>query len=705
MGKRALKGQITVFASLIFGLVAALLVVMIESAVCTGAKTRIQSIVNTGVQSLFSQYSIPLLENYEIFGGVISDEKEIVNSLNQSLYENCTSKKIFAPGLDFDPFGIRLSETNLYDFEMLTDKNGENFYDEIIEYMKYGKFDDSLMDFVPDMLESARQKSVDEVREELTDRQKEAGKIDSKILKLLTLVEGVKTNAHGFQSFLGNLRPADAFVKRICVKGTEFGMTGVDNHLVYDAVEKKYYDILSELNGLKADLDYIVAVYNNPITKGVFVDTGYRMHALQILSVVNETLEKVNRAQELIAEIEKDTGQLMEHLNGSEKLLAQRQVDMTEEVSNAFRQEFTELRKYETGEANQLCNISVVKTELITAGNVLLEMQTAISSLQTVSMDIDSIGNVYSMIDSAVLTCQNYNAAQIQFQYSGVTLGRGKSLEVIEKIKDVFTNNILALTIDDTSRISTKKVSFTDLSSMTCGTGKGAWKIILDPESLYQDFLYNRYVSLHCSCYTNPSQNGALEYEMEYILGKKKDDKSNLKETLSQLLMIRFLSNFTYIICDVEKKQECLQMSTALLGFTGVYGIIKAGQFLLLTAWAYGEGINDIRILLEKGKVPFQKSKETWKTNLDDIVESKVCGGEKGEEQGLSYEEYLQLLLFLRDRESKIFRTMDVMEMNLICQGYSHVRMYRYLYSVKGASRFLFRNGNYQYEQKFEFHY
>lgn len=707
MEKKRVNAQITILASLVFGIMISLFVVMIESAVSAGAKTRINSVVNVGVQSLFSQYSRPLLEKYQIFGGVISSKEDILENLNHYLSENCKRDQGSIFGVDFDPYGIRLSETNLMECNMLTDKNGEFFYEEIIEYMKYGQFDESLMNFVPEMLETSKQEYVKEVGEELTKRQKEAGKIDGKILKLLMYVEGIKTTSSGFEQFFGKLSVSGSFVKKICVNGVDYGQTGVNNRQVYDAVESHYYDIIAELDGLKGDLDFIIMIYNHPLTKGMFMDGGFRVHAAQILSEINETIQKTDMALDMIEQIEKDTGTFLNNLKQSRTVLNKNKSNMKEEIAAAFSQEFEELEKYDSGEANSLCDINDVKQKLIYGRTVLTEMQGAAEGLAGCVMDIDSIGYVYGEIDACKEICRRYNAADITFNYEGVTLGKGKSLELIGKIKDVFTNNIMSLVIEDEARISTKKISFTDLSSMKCQVTGSDGMIDISPEALYKDFLYNRYVNSYFSSYINPNKNGYLEYEMEYILGKKDSDKENLKETVLKLLALRYAADLSHIICDVEKKQECLQMSTALLGFTGVFGIIKAGQFLLLMAWTYGEAVNDVRILMSGGRVPFKKTAQNWETNLNDIVEKRVTGRDNNRqnENGLTYNEYLQLLLFMENKEKKIFRTMDVMEMNLIGQGYRHIRIYNYLYSVKGSSRFSYKNGKYEYIQEFEFQY
>ena len=90
-------------------------------------------------------------------------------------------------------------------------------------------------------------------------------------------------------------------------------------------------------------------------------------------------------------------------------------------------------------------------------------------------------------------------------------------------------------------------------------------------------------------------------------------------------------------------------------------------QLSILIGWAYAESVNDVKILLENGKVPLLKSSESWCLSLQDAMKLKVCKREEKERSGggLSYEEYLHLLLAVMDREERNLRFMDLMEMDI----------------------------------------
>lgn len=707
MGKCKLKAQLTIMAAMVFALIISLMAVLIESAVNAASKTKISSAVNLGVQSLFSQYSRPLLENYEVFGGVIHEDEEVIRNLYENISKNITWEQGISLGFykKFDPYAIKILGINISEKEMLTDRNGDLFYEEITGYMTYGMFENDLTQFLPDMTQTAGKESIEAVSEELEERQKEAWKIDEKVLKLLMYIEGVKTTSSGFSQFFGKLSAKSNFVKKICPNGTGFGETGVDNRKIYDAVSGKYYDITDELNDLKGELDLIIAVYNNPLTKGRFIDFGFRNCAGDIVDEIEATADYVEKSLKLIEDIEKGISNLSQNLTGSKQVLNNKKGDLTESVAKAYEQEFQEMEKYSRGEVSTLCDLEVVKQQLMECQMVLQEMHSAVSGLAGCDMDINSIGSVYGMVDSCIEVCKQYNAAAIKFDYSGVTLGKGESISVLESIRNVFTQNIYKLVIEDQDSISDKKINYKDLSSEKCLKNHGKWEFSLEPDKLYKDFLYNRYVNLYFSNYLNANAGGLLEYEMEYILGKKSSDKENLKETINQLYSLRYASNFAYIICDTGKKNECYNTALSMLGFTGSQGVIKLGQFILLAAWAHAESINDVKILMDGGKVPVVKDSNSWKTSLSDVVEKNVKKSGDKNTSGLEYNQYLQLLLFLENKEKKIFRTMDMIEVNMIKKGYSHIRMYNYLYSLKGSVQFRYRNGKYNYQQQFEFSY
>lgn len=159
------------------------------------------------------------------------------------------------------------------------------------------------------------------------------------------------------------------------------------------------------------------------------------------------------------------------------------------------------------------------------------------------------------------------------------------------------------------------------------------------------------------------------------------------------------------MICDAARKGKCKATAITMLGFTGVHGVIKLGQYLLMSAWSYAEAVNDVKILVDGGKVPLKKTSANWHTNLEDIAQGRLSSDKNANPTGLEYIDYLQMLMFLENKRRKIYRVMDMMEVNMIQAGYEHCRMYHYLYAIKGSAVFGYWHKTGEYVQDFAYSY
>ena len=103
----------------------------------------------------------------------------------------------------------------------------------------------------------------------------------------------------------------------------------------------------------------------------------------------------------------------------------------------------------------------------------------------------------------------------------------------------------------------------------------------------------------------------------------------------------------------------------ALLAVPGITEVVKQA---LLLAWAYGEGIVDVKTLLTGKRVPLVKSYETWQLSWENLLhlgeDQSVLEG-RDAEGGYSYEKYLQVLLMLEKKEKLTMWALDLEELNL----------------------------------------
>ena len=179
-----------------------------------------------------------------------------------------------------------------------------------------------------------------------------------------------------------------------------------------------------------------------------------------------------------------------------------------------------------------------------------------------------------------------------------------------------------------------------------------------------------------------------LDYEIEYMIAGEEDDKSNLKEVVDDIVLIREGFNLISLYKDSAKREETLVLATSLVGFTGLPIVIYATQFIIMSAWAYAESLADVKALLSGKKIKLIKNSGDWSISLtnvgelankengclstNDIQLNEEKNSEIDEEKyenngnGLGYKDYLRFLLFTQNPGKVVARVMNVIQCNVI---------------------------------------
>lgn len=142
MGRYRAKGVITVFFSLTSVLILSLICTTLESARVQGARAQAANIADMGNYSVFGEYEKKLLEKYEIFAvdgsyGTGDFSIERVNGrLRSYLQKNAAVAENGLVGLCFDPWNLKLDDSKIQEYALLSDQGGEVFYQQAVAYMK-----------------------------------------------------------------------------------------------------------------------------------------------------------------------------------------------------------------------------------------------------------------------------------------------------------------------------------------------------------------------------------------------------------------------------------------------------------------------------------------------------------------------------------------------------------------------------------------
>lgn len=236
----------------------------------------------------------------------------------------------------------------------------------------------------------------------------------------------------------------------------------------------------------------------------------------------------------------------------------------------------------------------------------------------------------------------------------------------IQTIRELMNRGILQLVLEDPQDVSWVAMDTSQMVSnreRRTGFGMGVSPQETSPVERY---LFQRYVLEKMGHYRNPGQ-GEMRYQTEYVLYGRSSDGENLKAAANRLLLIREGLNLIHLLSDPAKRAQAqslaLSIASAFL-FPPASVIIETA---IIVCWAFGESVLDLRELFAGGKIGLWKNAQTWQLSLENLAHlpELLENGHRGDDEGLSYEEYLQVLLFLEDENTQVLRAMDQMELGL----------------------------------------
>ena len=228
------------------------------------------------------------------------------------------------------------------------------------------------------------------------------------------------------------------------------------------------------------------------------------------------------------------------------------------------------------------------------------------------------------------------------------------------------SSGVLNLVLDNPAQVSAVKVSPEDyISHRTLMKGTGLCAEAAEISGEPNELIFQTYLFEKCGFYGREMEKSLLKYQIEYILAGRDTDWQNLEYVAKRLLRWREVANVIYILTDSAKIAEAEAMALGLTAVVLSPELAEPVKYTILFAWAYLESLQDVKTLLSGGRVPVYKTAADWKTGLKGILNVKGSLVPDSGGRGLSYEEYLRIMLFLQGQHDRTFRAMDVMEMDI----------------------------------------
>lgn len=189
-----------------------------------------------------------------------------------------------------------------------------------------------------------------------------------------------------------------------------------------------------------------------------------------------------------------------------------------------------------------------------------------------------------------------------------------------------------------------------------------------------EKFCMDVYIEKHFNTYNkNSSEMGTFfQNEIEYIIYGNYSDVENLNAFKRDFRIMRFALNSAHIYASPDKMEEIMALAEILTPGPAA----AATAVIIAEAWAIAETSNDEKLLLAHKNVAFAKTDMQWAIGLGAIkdriygIVAKKSDDSAGyvmplDESGMNYDEYLRLILIAQKEEKKIYRSMDLIQINL----------------------------------------
>lgn len=153
-------------------------------------------------------------------------------------------------------------------------------------------------------------------------------------------------------------------------------------------------------------------------------------------------------------------------------------------------------------------------------------------------------------------------------------------------------------------------------------------------------------------------------FEVEYIINGNRSEAANALLIKSEILAIRLISNVIHIYTDSSKMTRVSSLAAALSTWNAGLSTPLV-QTMLVFSWAMVESLYDMDQLAKGDKILLFKTKEQWKTDMSGDLLQKDTPQVENNPLCLSYHDYLKVFLLLTDKEKKLARIQDLVQLNI----------------------------------------
>ena len=591
--KKNYSASITVFLSLSFVLIAALILTITESARTIAQKYYMQTALNSAMESLFSEFHRPLWENYRIYALEFRDDNLLKEELQSFIKPYSDARNLFPAKIEKDGFSFTgrglLSESHYFE-------------EEILEYMP------ALLakDCIEFLGEKKSGTDIPSILEEASKKEKEADSIQR-------LQEKYALNHYDVEYLEDCINNIDRFCKK-----TET----LKHYALYSLQAHDASLFFSYSSSLKATLNSLKNTVNS-------YDARADLLKSKVEALWNDfSAEKENLEEDGIAAIETQLKSYDNYLDDGGRV--RQKIDgfpaQCENLDFAIEGIEENVRRFQ---------------------EYIEEERERRRKRKKEEEDYDEDNGLQAEIDNFYNdTISTWQALTMPVYGEAVTQINKKNKRILESIHDIGKKKLLELLLPSGKECPSAEESFSSALFSTESAANPIQIGLLGEYSLRFFHSYHKEESAHTTPYSN-----AKGLEVEYLLHGKKSDYENLSAQVTSLLAFRESMNFIHIMSDPEKLEAVEEFVTSFLAITANPVVIAVFSAFVIGIWAFAQSLLDVKELLNDERVPLMHSLESWTLSLNHLLDflSYLSGEEIPRENiGLSYEDYLRISLFTK---------------------------------------------------------
>lgn len=632
-GKKKIKSSITIYLLLMLVLVLALICTLIESGRVSAINSRLRSVTYMAADSVFAEYAQPMFDEYGVTF-LWMDEEMITSKFNKYVSENLN---VDSTGIkqSLSLYGMQPVGSELKEVIWATDDSGVIFVDQVSQYMKYYLAEDIIDKSLSDIKFFSQGDKIQSFFEKVN-------KYKEVFLNVEKAIKQIETKVDQAKSLSQNPR---LLISEISSLVDEYTVTS-DNSIATQIDAK-----VSHLKNVKSQIENSLE---------------------EVKQTTNEYKQTVQKAKGVVKNLE------------SELTVEKESYD--EQVYEIIKSQLDEIKSKSGADATDYYNIE---------GNMMVT-QDYINQLNDLDnfFDLTSEGinfdNLVTYKNSLAMYQQkfeDFNLNNLGINFDNIETQK-ESSSFIDSVDALLNGGLLSFVAGE---VSSKGVDNKEFPSKVFIKEKdnktNNEDNILSASS--KKVLTSEYVIKHFGNYRNVLKDSALDYEAEYVIAGKTSDRENLEAVLGDIVLIRSGMNLISLLKDSQKKAEALSLATAIIGFTGQPVFVEIVKYIILSTWALAESITDAKALCEGKKVPTIKNANEWNVSIEGLKNfSSETINSKSYEKGLSYEDYLRLLLIMQNTRTQAYRDMDVIQANMCKREHLDFRMKDCIASMKIEASF-----------------